>query len=121
MLSYLFTSFIELLNIDYLTLLKNINYSNFTVANASSEDNISYINIPYYILIIYLILIYMYSIYIIKYSLEDSQFDIIANIDSEDTISSEFIDYLLLYNHVNELLKYESLYLKIEEGVEVEV
>ena len=121
LLSYLFTSFIELLNIDYLTLLKNINYSNFTVANASSEDNISYINIPYYILIIYLILIYMYSIYIIKYSLEDSQFDIIANIDSEDTISSEFIDYLLLYNHVNELLKYESLYLKIEEGVEVEV
>ena len=119
LLSYLFTSFIELLNIDYLTLLKNINYSNFTVANASSEDNISYINIPYYILIIYLILIYMYSIYIIKYSLEDSQFDIIANIDSEDTISSEFIDYLLLYNHVNELLKYESLYPKIEEGVEV--
>jgi hypothetical protein len=120
LLSYLFTAFIELLNIDYLTLLKNINYSNFTVANASSEDNISYMNIPYYILIIYLILIYMYSIYIIKYSLEDSQFDIIANIDSDDTISSEFIDYLLLSNHVNELLKYKSLYPHITEIEEVE-
>jgi hypothetical protein len=63
----------------------------------------------------------MYSIYIIKYSLEDSQFDIIANIDSDDTISSEFIDYLLLSNHVNELLKYESLYPHITEIDKVEV
>jgi hypothetical protein len=69
-------------------------------------------------------LIYIYSTYIIKYSLEDSQFDIIANIDSEDTTSSDFIDYLLLSNHINELLKYESLYPKKEAdytGYEVAV
>ena len=110
LISYLFTAFIELLNIDYIKLLKNIKYSNFTVSDASSEEKISYINIPYYILIIYLILIYIYSTYIIKYSLEESKFDIIANIDSDHTISSNFIDYLLLSYHVNELLKYESLY-----------
>ena len=121
---YLLTICTELLNIDYVKLLKNINYSNFTVKDASSEEKISYINIPYNILIIYIILIYIYSTYIIKYSLEDSQFDIIANIDSEDTTSSDFIDYLLLSNHINELLKYESLYPKKEDdytGYEVAV
>jgi hypothetical protein len=121
---YLLTICTELLNIDYVKLLKNINYSNFTVKDASSEEKISYINIPYNILIIYIILIYIYSTYIIKYSLEDSQFDIIANIDSEDTTSSDFIDYLLLSNHINELLKYESLYPKKEAdytGYEVAV
>ena len=111
---YLLTICTELLNIDYVKLLKNINYSNFTVKDASAEDKISYINIPYNILIIYIILIYIYSTYIIKYSLEDSQFDIIANIDSDDTTSLKFIDYLLLSNHINELLKYESLYPKTE-------
>ena len=124
MIFYLLTICTELLNIDYVKLLKNINYSNFTVKDASSEEKISYINIPYNILIIYIILIYIYSTYIIKYSLEDSQFDIIANIDSEDTTSSDFIDYLLLSNHINELLKYESLYPKKEDdytGYEVAV
>jgi hypothetical protein len=84
-----------------------MNYSSFT---ASPEDQMLYINIPYYILIIYLILVYLYSTYIIKYSLEDSQFDIISNIDADDTISSEFIDYLLLSKYAEEMLKYESLY-----------
>jgi hypothetical protein len=84
-----------------------MNYSSFT---ASPEDQISYINIPYYILIIYLILIYLYSTYIIKYSLEDSKFDIISNIDADETTSSKFIDYLLLSRYADELLKYKSLY-----------
>jgi len=104
---YLLSAFLELLNIDYFTLLKRMNYSSFT---ASPEDQMLYINIPYYILIIYLILVYLYSTYIIKYSLEDSQFDIISNIDADDTISSEFIDYLLLSKYAEEMLKYESLY-----------
>ena len=110
LLSYLYSAFIELLNIDYIKLLTNINYSNFTVKDSSSDEKTSYSYIPYYILIIYLILIYIYSTYIIKYSLSDSQFDIIANIDADSTISLSFVDYLLLLRYAEEMLKYKPLY-----------
>lgn len=110
LISYLYSAFIELLNIDYIKLLKNINYSNFTVSSDDSDEKTSYSYIPYYILVIYLILIYIYSTYIIKYSLSDSQFDIIANIDADSTISLSFVDYLLLRRYAEEMLKYKPLY-----------
>ena len=59
-------------------------------------------------LYIYFIYIYIYSAYIVKYSLSDSQFDIIANIDADKTISGNFVDYLLLSKYADDFISYYS-------------
>jgi hypothetical protein len=105
LLIYLYNIIMDLLNIDYIYLVEKMNFS---IPNNDSE---TYIKIFFNILYIYFIYTYIYSAYIVKYSLSDSQFDIIANIDADKTISGNFVDYLLLSKYADDFISnYSSTY-----------
>lgn len=103
LLIYLYNLFMDLMNIDYISLIEKMKFS------IPNDDTGTYINIYFNMLYIYFIYIYIYSAYIVKYSLSDSQFDIIANIDADKTISGNFIDYLLLSKYADDFISNYSL------------
>ena len=103
LLIYLYNLFMDLMNIDYISLIEKMKFS------IPNDDTGTYINIYFNMLYIYFIYIYIYSAYIVKYSLSDSKFDIIANIDADETISGNFIDYLLLSKYADDFISNYSL------------
>jgi len=103
LLIYLYNLIMNLLNIDYISLIEKMKFS------IPNDDSGTYINIYFNMLYIYFIYIYIYSAYIVKYSLSDSQFDIIANIDADKTISGNFVDYLLLSKYADDFISNYSL------------
>jgi hypothetical protein len=102
LLGYLYKIITDLLGIDYITLLKKININN--IANISPEDRAIYTDIGLYIFITYLIYIYIYSVYIIRYSLSESKFDIMTNIDADDKTALEFVENVLVSNYTSDLI-----------------
>jgi hypothetical protein len=102
LLGYLYKIITELVSIDYIDLLKKININN--IANISPEDRAIYTDIGLYIFITYLIYIYIYSVYIIRYSLSESKFDIMTNIDADDKTALEFVENVLVSNYTSDLI-----------------
>ena len=102
LLGYLYKIITELVSIDYIALLKKININN--IANISPEDRAIYTDIGLYIFITYLIYIYIYSVYIIRYSLSESKFDIMTNIDADDKTALEFVENVLVSNYTSDLI-----------------
>ena len=104
LVSYLFTSIIDLLSIDYITLLANINYD-----GKGGDSTMSIVNhklnstIFYYLLCIYLISIYIYSAYLIRYSKSSSEYDIISNFDADATITENYLNNLLLSEYASNM------------------
>lgn len=117
LVNYLFTSIIDLLNIDYITLLANIKYDGKGGDTTMSIVNYHTINstIFYYLLCIYLISIYLYSAYLMRYSKSSSEFDIISNYDADNTITKNYLNNLLLSEYASNMLSnFDSSY-TIEE------
>ena len=106
LLIYLYNILMDLLNIDYIYLLEKMKFTMST-----NDDTETYVKIYLNMLYMFFVYIYIYSAYIIKYSLSDSQFDIIANTDADKTISGNFVDYLLLSKFIDDMIsKYTSIY-----------
>jgi hypothetical protein len=117
LVNYLFTSIIDLLNIDYITLLADIKYDGKGGDTTMSIVNYHTINstIFYYLLCIYLISIYLYSAYLMRYSKSSSEFDIISNYDADNTITKNYLNNLLLSEYASNMLSnFDSSY-TIEE------
>ena len=102
LLGYLYKIITDLLGIDYIKLLSNIKYENPT--EISPEDRATYQDIALYIFITYLIYIYIYSVYIIRYSLSESKFDIMTNIDADDKTALEFVENVLVSSYTSDLI-----------------
>lgn len=102
LLGYLYKIITDLLGIDYITLLKNTKYNK--LYELSPEDIAIYTDIGLYIFITYLIYIYIYSVYIIRYSLSESKFDIMTNIDADDKTALEFVENVLVSNYMSDLI-----------------
>lgn len=102
LLGYLYKIITDLLGIDYITLLSNIKYQ--SPSEISQEDRAIYQDIALYIFITYLIYIYIYSVYIIRYSLSESKFDIMTNIDADDKTALEFVENELISSYTSDLI-----------------
>lgn len=102
LIGYLYKIVTELLSFDYITLLNNMDYSD--PSKISPEDRGKYSEIVLYLFIMYLIYIYIYSVYIIRYSLNETKFDIMANIDADDRTALEFVENELELNYLNDLI-----------------
>jgi hypothetical protein len=102
LLGYLYKIITDLLGIDYITLLKKTKYDK--LSELSPEDRAIYTDIGLYIFITYLIYIYIYSVYIIRYSLSESKFDIMTNIDADDKTALEFVENVLVSNYTSDLI-----------------
>jgi hypothetical protein len=102
LLGYLYKIITDLLGIDYITLLSNIKYQ--SPSEISQEDRAIYQDIALYIFITYLIYIYIYSVYIIRYSLSESKFDIMTNIDADDKTALEFVENELILSYTSDLI-----------------
>jgi len=102
LLGYLYKIITDLLGIDYITLLKNTKYNK--LYELSPADKAIYTDIGLYIFITYLIYIYIYSVYIIRYSLSESKFDIMTNIDADDKTALEFVENVLVSNYMSDLI-----------------
>lgn len=104
LVSYLFTSIIDLLSIDYINLIANINYdgkggdTTMSIVNHKTNSTIFY-----YLLCIYLISIYIYSAYLIRYSKSSSEYDIISNFDADDSITENYLNNLLLSEYASNM------------------
>ena len=102
LLGYLYKIITDLLGIDYITLLSNIKYE--SPSEISDEDRAIYQDIALYIFITYLIYIYIYSVYIIRFSLSESKFDIMTNIDADDKTALEFVENELVSSYTSDLI-----------------
>ena len=102
LLGYLYKIITDLLGIDYITLLSNIKYE--SPSEISQEDRAIYQDIALYIFITYLIYIYIYSVYIIRFSLSESKFDIMTNIDADDKTALEFVENVLVSSYTSDLI-----------------
>ena len=102
LLGYLYKIITDLLGIDYITLLSNIKYE--SPSEISQEDRAIYQDIALYIFITYLIYIYIYSVYIIRFSLSESKFDIMTNIDADDKTALEFVENELVSSYTSDLI-----------------
>jgi hypothetical protein len=102
LLGYLYKIITDLISIDYITLLKETEYDK--LSELSPENRALYTDIALYIFITYLIYIYIYSVYIIRYSLSESKFDIMTNIDADDKTALEFVENVLVSNYTSDLV-----------------
>ena len=102
LLGYLYKIITELVSIDYIALLNKKNI--FNLSEISPEDRAIYTDIVIYIFITYMIYIYIYSVYIIRYSLSESKFDIMTNIDADDKTALEFVENVLVSNYTSDLI-----------------
>jgi hypothetical protein len=109
LISYILIIILELLNINYMSLLSNMNFGSSPVI--PDDDYDKHMAIYKYIASLYLIGIYMYSMYLTRYSLTEKQFDMLTNIDAEDVNSTKHLYNLLLQEYVNKMLsKFNSVY-----------
>ena len=111
----LYYAVMELLNIDYISLLQKIdisqisNNSLYSDADQSESDAFKYMFM--YIIIVYILSIFFYSIYIVRYSLTAYEYDIIGNKDADYKISIQFVDYILIKTYIEGLmLKYTKIH-----------
>jgi len=99
-----FIFILELLNIDYVALLKNMNYFNNANGNVdrdSEDERIS--TLLLYVVSLYLIGIYMYCVYIIRISITDVEYNILANVDADANSSLDYINNLLLQKYIDNI------------------
>lgn len=89
-----FIFILELLNIDYVSLLKNMNYFNKADVDREKEDE-KIVTMLLYMFSLYLIAVYMYSVYIIRFSITASEYNIMANVDSQDENAVPYINNIM--------------------------
>lgn len=89
-----FIFILELLNIDYVSLLKNMNYFNKADVDREKEDE-KIVTMLLYMFSLYLIAVYMYSVYIIRFSITASEYNILANVDSQDENAVPYINNIM--------------------------
>jgi hypothetical protein len=111
----LYYALMELLNVDYISLLNKIRFEQLPTNWFDDEsDAIAFRNMIMYIFLTYFIGIFFYSIYIIRYSLSDFDYDIIGNRDADSKISTKYLNYILLKTHNEGLLsKFVNIYTEI--------
>ena len=102
LVNYIFIAIMELLSIDYMTLLANVKFS----GNNYIPDDYNNLNssIFYYILTIYIIGLYLYSAYLIRYSKNSSEYDIISNFDADDSITKNYLTNIILSEYASNMI-----------------
>ena len=102
LVNYIFIAIMELLSIDYMTLLANVKFS----GDNYIPDDYNKLNssIFYYILTIYIIGLYLYSAYLIRYSRNSSEYDIISNFDGDDSITENYLTNIILSEYASNMI-----------------
>lgn len=116
----LYYALMELLNVDYISLLNKIEFNKLPTEWFSEEgDTVAFQNMIIYFFLTYLLSIFFYSIYIVRYSLSADQYDIIGNRDADYKISTKYINYILLKTYNERLLsKFVNIYPELnDDGV----
>jgi len=113
----LYYALMELLNVDYISLLNKIEFNKLPTEWFSDEgDTVAFQNMIIYFFLTYLLSIFFYSIYIARYSLSTDQYDIIGNRDADYKISTKYINYILLKTYNERLLsKFVNIYPELNE------
>ena len=113
----LYYALMELLNVDYISLLNKIEFNKLPTEWFSDEgDTVAFQNMIIYFFLTYLLSIFFYSIYIVRYSLSADQYDIIGNRDADYKISTKYINYILLKTYNERLLsKFVNIYPELND------
>jgi hypothetical protein len=98
-----FILILELLNMDYVSLLKKMNYLNNTDRGDVEIEDGKMLNLIKYVVSLYLIGVYMYCIYIIRFSINEDEYNILGNVDTPGEIGVRYIDTLLLKKYIKNI------------------
>ena len=98
-----FILILELLNMDYVSLLKKMNYLNNTDRGDVAIEDGKMLNLILYLVSLYLIGVYMYCIYIIRVSINEDEYNILGNVDSQSETAVRYIDVLLLRKYISNI------------------
>jgi len=98
-----FILILELLNMDYVSLLKKMNYLDNTDRGDVKIEDGKMLNLIKYVVSLYLIGVYMYCIYIIRFSINEDEYNILGNVDTPGEIGVRYIDTLLLKKYIKNI------------------
>jgi hypothetical protein len=104
LIGYSFASILELLNIDYVGLLSNIKLTGGGIDIPDVKYNGLFHKVIRYFVILYCIMIYLYCAYLVRYGLNESQYDILSNPDADFNISINYISNILLSQYSTDFL-----------------
>ena len=103
LIGYSFASILELLNIDYIDLLSNIKLTGGGIVIPPAYNGV-FTKVIRYFVILYCIMIYLYCAYLVRYGLNESQYDILSNPDADFNISLNYISNILLSQYSTDIL-----------------
>ena len=103
LIGYSFASILELLNIDYIDLLSNIKLTGGGIVIPAAYNGV-FTKVIRYFVILYCIMIYLYCAYLVRYGLNESQYDILSNPDADFNISINYISNILLSQYSTDIL-----------------
>jgi hypothetical protein len=104
LIGYSFASILELLNIDYVGLMFNIKLIEGRIEIPDVKYNGIFNKVIRYFVILYCIMIYLYCAYLVRYGLNESQYDILSNPDADFNISINYISNILLSQYSTDIL-----------------
>ena len=104
LIGYSFAQILELLNIDYVGILSNLNFSGDgkPIIHENAYDIFNKFIIC--ALYLYFVATYLYCAYLVRYGLNESQFDILSNPDADQIISMEYLNNITLSLYANNIL-----------------
>ena len=102
LIGYSFAQILELLNLDYIGILSKLNFSGD--GNPIIPENDILNKFILCALYLYLIGTYLYCAYLVRYGLNESQFDILSNPDADFHIPLEYLYNITLSLYANNIL-----------------
>ena len=98
-----FASLLELLNVDYIDLLTNIKLTGSSY-EIPPEYNGVFNKVIKYSVYLYFVITYLYCAYLVRYGLNENQFDILSNPDADYQISIDYLYNILLSQYSANIL-----------------
>lgn len=111
LISYTINMLLNILNINY-CLLSN------DPTNGGVCDNSEYVY--WYLVQLYLIAIYMYSMYLMRYGRTELEYDILVNVDAEQSDRTRYIELILIEKYLTNIDAMFSVYSKNELATAVD-
>jgi hypothetical protein len=108
-----FTLILELLNIDYIDLLTNIKFKeNQWFPEQYIDVFLKFLKNSTFL---YLIITVLYCTYLVRYGLNENQFDILSNMDAERSISMDYLNNIFISQYAaNILSNIDAIYTEAE-------
>ena len=104
LIGYSFAQILELLNIDYVGILSNLNFSGDGKPIIHEDAYDIFNKFIICALYLYFVATYLYCAYLVRYGLNESQFDILSNPDADLHISFEYLSNITLSQYANNIL-----------------